>query len=58
MHSYTDLTERCGVKILGTNTDVEEERKLLADSEDADPNDVGTFVPVVAHKLSEEETIR
>ena len=58
MHCYTDLTEWCGVEILDTNTDVEEERKLLADSEDANPNDVGTFVPVVARKLSEEETIR
>lgn len=44
--------------MLDTNTDVEEEVKLLADGGDADPQDVGTFVPLVARKLSEEETIR
>lgn len=53
---YADLTGLCGVEMLDTNTEVEEEVKLLAD-EDTDPHDVGTFVPVAARKLSEIETI-
>ena len=44
--------------MLDTNTEVEEEAKLLADDGDSDPHDAGTFVPVVARKLSEEATIK
>ena len=44
--------------MLDTNTEVEEEAKLQADDEDINPSDATTFVPVVARKLSENDTIR
>ena len=44
--------------MLDTNTEVEEEAKLQADDEDTNPSDATTFVPVVARKLSENDTIR
>ena len=44
--------------MLDTNTEVEEEAKLQADDEDINPGDATTFVPVVARKLSENDTIR
>ncbi len=53
-----DLTEQCGVKILDTNTEIEEELKLIADEDDVEPRDVATFVPIVAQKITERETIK
>lgn len=44
--------------MLDTNTEVEEEMQQPATNEDVDPHDNSTFVPVVARKLSEEDTIR
>ena len=41
--------------MLDANTEIEEEKQA---DEDADPCDAGTFVPVVAHKLSEQDAIR
>jgi len=52
------LTEQCGVKILDTNTEIEEELKLIADEDDVEPRDVATFVPIVAQKITELETIK
>ncbi len=53
-----DLTEQCGIKILDTNTEIEEELKLIADEDDVEPRDVATFVPIVAQKITERETIK
>ena len=53
-----DLTGVCGVEMLDTNTEIEDELKLTADVLEDDPHDAGTFVPVVARKISEEATIR
>ena len=44
--------------MLDTNTEIEEELKLTVDVLEDDPHDAGTFVPVVARKISEEATIR
>ncbi len=52
------MTEQCGVKILDTNTEIEEELKLIADEDDVEPRDVATFVPIVAQKITEQETIK
>ena len=43
--------------MLDTNSEIEDELKLTADVLEDDPHDAGTFVPVVAHKISEEATI-
>ncbi len=45
-------------KILDTNTEIEEELKLIADEDDVEPRDVATFVPIVAQKITEQETIK
>ena len=51
-----DLTDKCGVGIEDTAEKQEEEEELP--SEDTDPADVATFIPVVARKMTEKETIR
>ena len=50
-----DLTDKCGVGIEDTAEKQEEEE---LPSEDTDPADVATFIPVVARKMTEKETIR
>ena len=50
-----DLTDKCGVGIEDTAEKQEEEE---LPSEDTDPTDVATFIPVVARKMTEKETIR
>ena len=50
-----DLTDKCGVGIEDT-TEKQKEEELP--SEDTDPADVATFIPVVARKMTEKETIR
>ena len=50
-----DLTDKCGVGIEDTAEKQEEEE---LPSEDTDPADVATFIPVVARKMTERETIR
>ena len=51
-----DLTDKCGVGIEDTAEKQEEEEELP--SQDTDPTDVATFIPVVARKMTEKETIR
>ena len=51
-----DLTDKCGVGIEDNAEKQEEEEELP--SEDTDPADVATFIPVVARKMTEKETIR
>ena len=50
-----DLTDKCGVEIEDA-TEKQEEEELP--SEDTDPADVATFIPVVARKMTEKDTIR
>ena len=50
-----DLTDKCGVGIEDTAEKQEEEE---LPSEDTDPTDIATFIPVVARKMTEKETIR
>ena len=50
-----DLTDKCGVGIEDTAEKQEEEE---LPSEDTDPADVATFIPVVARKMTEKDTIR
>ena len=50
-----DLTDKCGVEIEDA-TEKQEEEELQ--SEDTDPADVATFIPVVAWKMTEKDTIR
>ena len=50
-----DLTDKCGVEIENA-TEKQEEEELP--SEDTDPTDVATFIPVVARKMTENDTIR
>ena len=47
-----DLTDKCGVGIEDTAEKQEEEE---LPSEDTDPADVATFIPVVARKMTEKE---
>ena len=49
-----DLTNKCGVGIEDTAEKQEEELPSV----DTDPADVATFIPVVARKMTEKETIR
>ena len=51
-----DLTDMCGVGIEDTAEKQEEEEELP--SQGTDPTDVATFIPVVARKMTEKETIR
>ena len=50
-----DLTDKCGVGIEYA-TEKQEDEELP--SEDTDPADVATFIPVVARKMTEKDTIR
>ena len=50
-----DLTDKCGVGIEDTAEKQEDEE---LPSEDTDPADVATFIPVVARKMTEKDTIR
>ena len=50
-----DLTDKCGVGIKDT---AEKQEEVELPSEDTDPTDVATFIPVVARKMTEKETIR
>ena len=54
-----DLTDQCGVGIDDTMEREEEEGPPAATGEEEeDPTDVVTFIPVVARKMTEKETIR
>ena len=54
-----DLTDQCGVGIDDTmERDEEEGPPAAAAEEEEDPTDVATFIPVVARKMTEKETIR
>ena len=53
-----DLTDQCGVGIDDTMERDEEEGPPAAAAEEEDPTDVATFIPVVARKMTEKETIR
>ena len=50
-----DLTDKCGVGIEDA-TEKQEDEELP--SEDTDPADLATFIPVVARKMTERDTIR
>ena len=54
-----DLTDQCGVGIDDTmERDEEEGPPAAVAEEEEDPTDVATFIPVVARKMTEKETIR